>query len=138
VWRNRILLLPLFLWLLVPSSALQSQEASPDYLVDYLDSLDSAIAEWEALELEIEADDSTSYTLSKQRFLRIVNDLVDSKQNERSALLGEQRAIETAQSLQTTSEESFSALEEMHQIQMVSNIIGAVLTTAVIVLVVAR
>lgn len=118
--------------------ASQSLEGSPDYLVGYLESLDSAIAEWEALAQEIENDERTSYTLSKQRFLRIVNDLVDSKQNERSALIGEQRAIEVAQSSQTTSEESFSTLEEMHHLQMVSNIVGAVLTTAVIVLVVTR
>lgn len=138
MWKRRTSLLLLFLLVPVSFLASQSQEGYPEPLVDYLESLDSAIAEWEALSSEVEESEQNSYELSKESFQRIVQDLIDSKRNERSALLGEQRAIELARSSQTTSEESFSALQELNQVQAISNIIGMVITVVTFIVVVTR
>lgn len=138
MWKRRTSLLLLFLLVPVSFLASQSQEGYPEPLVDYLESLDSAIAEWEALSSEVEESEQSSYELSKESFQRIVQDLIDSKRNERSALLGEQRAIEVAQSSQTTSEESFSVLQELNRVQAISNIIGMAITVVTFIVVVTR
>jgi hypothetical protein len=138
MWKRTTLLLALSLWFAVPFSASQSQEGYPDYLVDYLESLDSAVQEWEALQAEIAQISESSLTISKEQFSRIVQDLIDSKRSERNALVGEQNAIEIARTSQETSEKTYSLAQRMHEIQVISNIVGAVLTTAVLVLVVVR
>jgi iron only hydrogenase large subunit-like protein len=105
MWIKRLFSGLLFFSLLAVSLAGQSSE-TPDYLEDYLASLDSAIEDWETFQENLEADSQTSYDISKSRLQQIIADLIASKKSERDALLGEQSAIEAALNSQEISQTS--------------------------------